>query len=134
MIGQAKVGTILVVDDNVDIRWFARLFLETAGYAVVTAADGQEGLRLYQQHQSDIVLLLTDVVMPNLNGLELAHRVLEIDPQLPVLFMSGQAGGGYRGSEFLAKPFRPTALVEGVGRALNANAYSETAESEKRFG
>ena len=122
-------GTILVVDDNVDIRGFAKRFLETAGYTVVTAADGKEGLHVYEEHQSSIVLLLTDVVMPNINGIELADRVLEMDSQLPVLFMSGDAWGAYRGLECVAKPFRPAELVERVSRVLNANADSVRAAS-----
>src|SRR5271166_3830414 len=89
MIRDPQCGTILVVDDNADIRTFVKRFLETVGWTVVTAADGAEGLRFFEQHQSSIVLLLTDVMMPNTNGLELANRVLQIDSQLPVLFMSG---------------------------------------------
>ena len=84
--------TILIVDDNVGTRAFAKRFLEAAGYTVVTAADGEEGLRFYAEHQSKIVLLLTDVVMPNINGVELADRVLGMDSQLPVLFMTGGPG------------------------------------------
>jgi DNA-binding response OmpR family regulator len=113
-------GTILVVDDNLDIRAFAKRFLETAGWAVVTAADGEEGLRIYEQYQSNIVLLLTDVMMPNVNGLELADRVQGIDSQLPVLFMSGS---GYPGLECIAKPFRSVELLDRISRALNANAH-----------
>jgi CheY-like chemotaxis protein len=114
-------GTILVVDDNIDICRLARFFLENAGYAVVTASDGDEGFRFYQEHRSSIILLLTDVVMPNVGGIELADRVLGIDSQLPVLFMSGSTGGSYHGQEFLVKPFRPAELIEVVSRVLNAN-------------
>src|ERR1700733_12842160 len=113
--------TILVVDDNLDIRKFAKLFLEDAGYNAVTAADGEEGLRFYEEHRSSIVLLLTDVIMPNIGGIELADLVLGIDSQLPVLFMSGNAWSGYRGLTCIAKPFRPADLIENVNRVLNAN-------------
>jgi two-component system cell cycle sensor histidine kinase/response regulator CckA len=122
--------TILVVDDNFGIRGFAKVVLENAGYTVITAADGEEALRLHEKHQSSIALMLTDVVMPNLNGFELAARVLEIDSQLPVLFMSGRyAGIVFRGLECLAKPFRPTELVEKVSRALNVSAQTTSAVS-----
>jgi CheY-like chemotaxis protein len=117
-----KRGPILVVDDNLDIRGFAKMFLETAGYSVVTAADGDEALRFYEQHQSSIALLLTDVSMPNINGIELANRVLGIDSQLPILFMSGDAWSVYPDLECLAKPFHPAELVERVSQALNGNA------------
>ena len=119
--------TILIVDDNVGTRAFAKRFLEAAGYTVVTAADGAEGLRFYAEHQSRIVLLLTDVVMPNINGVELADRVLGMDSQLPVLFMTGGPGRAYRGLECIAKPFRSAELVERVSRVLNANTHSERA-------
>ncbi len=120
---------ILVVDDNLDIRALAKRFLEIAGYTVITAADGEEGLRFYEEHRSTIALLLTDVAMPKINGFELADRVQEMDAHLSVLFMSGDAGRDYQGSECLAKPFRPTELIEKVKRALHANAESKRAAS-----
>jgi two-component system cell cycle sensor histidine kinase/response regulator CckA len=122
-------GTILVVDDNLDICAFAKRLLESAGWTVVTAADGAEGLRFYEQHQSNIVLLLTDVVMPNIGGRELADRVLRMDSRLPVLFMSGDTWIAYRGLECIAKPFRSAELVASVSRVLRANARSETTAS-----
>jgi DNA-binding response OmpR family regulator len=127
MTKDAQRGTILVVDDNLDICALAKVFLENAGYSVVTASDGEEGLRSYQMHQSRIRLLLTDVMMPKVNGLELADRVLGIDAQLPVLFMSGDAWGAYRGLDCVAKPFRCAELVERVSRVLNANTRLERA-------
>jgi DNA-binding response OmpR family regulator len=118
-------GTILVVDDNVDIRGFAKLFLEHAGYSVATAADGEEGLRYYEKHRSSILLLLTDVMMPKINGIELADRVLGIDSKLPVLFMSGDVWSAFRGLECVSKPFRSDELVERVSQVLNPNLHSE---------
>ena len=114
--------TILIVDDNLDIRAFAKAFLENAGYPVVTAADGREGLCCYEIHQSSIALLLTDVSMPNMDGLELADRVLGIDSQLPVLFMSGDAGSADRGFGCVVKPFKSAELVARVNQVLDAKA------------
>jgi CheY-like chemotaxis protein len=125
MRSDAQYGTILVVDDNVAIRGLAEKFLERAGYSVATAADGGEGLRYYQQHQSSIVLLLTDVTMPNMNGLELAKHVLRIDSRLPVLFMSGDANCVFRGLECLAKPFQSGQLLESLNRLLTRNTHLE---------
>jgi CheY-like chemotaxis protein len=122
-------GTILVADDNFEICAFAKRLLESAGWSVVTAADGAEALRFYQEHQSNIVLLLTDVMMPNIGGLELADRVLRMDSQLPVLFMSGDTWGAYRGLECIAKPFRSEELVASVSRVLKSNTRSDTAAS-----
>jgi CheY-like chemotaxis protein len=127
MTDERQRRTILVVDDNLDIRGFAKKFLEIAGYAVITAADGEEGIRFYQEHQSSIVLLLTDVRMPNINGLELAHRVLSMDSNLPVLLMSGDAGCDWPGLECVPKPFRPADLIATVSRALHAKAQPVSA-------
>lgn len=125
MTSDTAHGTILVVDDNVDIRTFAKMFLEHAGYSVATAADGEEGLRYYEKHQSSILLLLTDVMMPKINGLELADRVLRIDSTLPVLLMSGDSWGAFRGLECVPKPFRSDELVGRVSQVLNTNMHSE---------
>jgi two-component system cell cycle sensor histidine kinase/response regulator CckA len=122
MADDGRRGKVLVVDDNPDIRRLARMFLENAGYTVVMAADGVEGLRFYQENQSSIMLLLTDITMPNMNGLELARRILGIDSRLPVLVMSGNAWGAHHGLESIAKPFRPAELLDRVSRVLNARA------------
>jgi DNA-binding response OmpR family regulator len=115
MADDGRRGTILVVDDNPDIRGLAKFFLENAGYTVVMAADGAEGLRFYRENQSSILLLLTDITMPNMNGLELV--------------MSGLACGAYPGLESIAKPFRPDELIERVGRVLDARVNPERAVS-----
>jgi len=118
-------GTILIVDDNADIRSFAKLFLENAGYKVATAGDGEEGLCFYQEHQSSVVLLLTDIRMPKMNGLELVRRVLGINATLPVLIMSADTWSVNQGLESIAKPFRPPELIERVGRALQGRGKAE---------
>jgi len=122
---KAQRGTILVVDDNGDIRALAKAFLEHEGYSVATAADGEEALRYYEIHQPSILLLLTDVIMPKMNGPDLADRVLGIDPQLPVLFMSGDASGVFQGLKCIEKPFVSAELVEKVSRVLNSNYHAE---------
>jgi DNA-binding NtrC family response regulator len=114
-------GTILVVDDNGDVRGLAKRLLEIAGYTVITAADGEEGLRFYKEHRSSIVLLLTDVVMPNVSGFQLAERVLRMDSEVSVVLMSGDTPCDYQSLEYLAKPFSPTELIETVNRVLAAN-------------
>jgi response regulator RpfG family c-di-GMP phosphodiesterase len=65
--------TILIVDDNLAIRAISKTFLENAGYTVITATDGEEGLRFFLQRQSSISLVLTEVMMPNMNGFDLAE-------------------------------------------------------------
>ena len=120
-----RFGAILLVDDNADIREWGKRILESAGYVVSTAADGKEGLRFYEEHRSSIGLLVTDVIMPNMNGLELADHVLGIDSELPVLLMSGDAWCSFRGLECLPKPFRSAELVERVSRVLKVDAHAE---------
>jgi DNA-binding response OmpR family regulator len=119
MADGAHRGMILVVDDNSSIRELAKVFLENAGYSVAMACDGAEGLRFYEQHQTDIMLLITDLTMPNMDGLELASRVLRIDSRQPVLVMSGESSEAYRGLESIAKPFRPDELVHAISRVLS---------------
>jgi DNA-binding NtrC family response regulator len=129
MTSDSQCGTILVVDDDADIRQLTQRFLEIAGWTVVTAADGEEGLRFFAEHQSRIVLLLTDIRMPRIDGLELANRVLGIDSELPVLLMSGEHASAYSGFECVPKPFGVAELLDKVSRKLNANNRSETAAS-----
>jgi len=129
MTSDSQCPTILVVDDDLDIRSITKRCLETAGLTVATAADGAEGLRFYEENQSSVVLLLTDVKMPNLNGFELAERVLGIDSELPVVFMSGEDCSAYPGFECLAKPFRPAELLDKVSRVLNTTPRSKRATS-----
>ena len=126
MASDKQPGTILVADDNPDIRKFAKKFLETAGWSVLTAVDGEEALQFYTAHQSAIVLLLIDVTMPNINGHELADRVLGIDSHLPVLFMSGDQKNGYRGLECVPKPFHRDELVDKVSQTLRGSARPAT--------
>lgn len=100
-------ATILLVENDLDIRELAKRYLKMAGFTVTTASDGEEGFRLFQEHQPSIRLLLTDVAMPRLSGPDLADRVLGIDPELPVLFMSGAPWNSHRGLNCLMKPFWP---------------------------
>jgi CheY-like chemotaxis protein len=121
-------ATILVVDDEDAVRTLARQILQMQGYTILEACDGEEALEVYAQHADAIDLLVTDVVMPRRTGPDLAQRLTEREPTLPVLFLSGcnrddadlgQSLGG-RQPHFLAKPFRPVDLVRLVGEILSA--------------
>ena len=114
-----RFATILVVDDDRAIRTLVRASLEHAGYSVLVAADGVEGVSVFKQRQPDIALLITDVMMPNMDGFDLADCILEVDPQLPVIFMSGNQKHADRGHGCIAKPFTCAALVSRVRQALN---------------
>lgn len=114
--------TILVVDDHPATLKVARILLESFGYKVLAAADAQEAMILFRQHQDHIRLLLADVMMPGVTGPELAGRLLRIKPELRVIYMSGYASDELRdgGAAFLSKPFNPAGLSKAVREALDA--------------
>ena len=109
--------TILVVDDDCAIRTLVKTLLEIEGYAVLIADDGKTAMKLYDQ--STVALLLTDVVMPNMNGLELADQLLQREPELRILFMSG-TGDANRGFGCVAKPFTAAGLLRRVSEVLES--------------
>ena len=105
----------------------------TANHGVLLAGDGNEGLRLFEEHKESIDLLITDVVMPAIGGVELAARMRGLLPALPVVFISGytfeRLGADTLGpaDHFLSKPFTPRALVEQVQRVLRERAAVNSA-------
>jgi PAS domain S-box-containing protein len=114
-------GTILVAEDEPALRELVRHTLEQSGYQVVEAGDGYEAVRILEQHAGDIHLLLTDVIMPLMNGHELASRVRAMRPATQVLYMSGYtddvlAFHGIASPEiaFIQKPFTPSELIARV--------------------
>jgi len=112
--------TILVVDDEDDIRTVVRQMLERKGYAVLDAVDPHEALRIAARQPVD--LLLTDVVMPRMRGTELAQRLQAVTPWTKVLLMSAYKISEITdsGHPFIAKPFTPSALAEKVRQVLTA--------------
>ena len=129
--GKPAVGTlrgtetVLVVDDQEEIRKLAQVVLKSNGYKVVVAANGWEALLYSERHAGPIHLMLTDVVMPGMTGQELAERLRPLRPEMAVVFMSGylengtlQPGALNAGGGFLAKPFSPDALATKVREVL----------------
>ncbi|HEY5074027.1 MAG TPA: PAS domain S-box protein, partial [Pyrinomonadaceae bacterium] len=119
--------TILLVEDEDVVRGLARKTLEHAGYHVLEASRSEEAVRLFHQQAQPIDLLLTDVVMPETSGKEVADRLTELLPGLRVLFMSGYTDEaivhhGVLDSdvEFIQKPFTPAALVRKVRAVLDS--------------
>ena len=118
--------TILVVEDEESVRTLARRVLESRGYTVLEAPDGEMALRLAAAHPGPIDLMLTDVVMPGMRGTALASHLAQARPGTAVLLMSGYAHeavtdeGLPAGSAFLAKPFGPDELVQAVRGVLDA--------------
>ena len=120
--------TILLVEDEESLRKLAHMFLRDNGYQVLAAGDGAQALQLARQHTGPIHLLLTDVVMPGINGRVLAERLAPGQPGMKILYMSGYtdsfiAGHGVleAGSHLLHKPFTEETLTRKVRELLDAN-------------
>jgi PAS domain S-box-containing protein len=118
--------TILLVEDEAQILQLGRRILEKHGYTVLVALTPGEALKVVRQHMGAIHLLVTDVVMPGLNGRELRERVAELKPGLSCLFISGYTadviahqGVIQEGIEFLQKPFTMAALTQKVREVLD---------------
>ncbi|MBT3221339.1 MAG: response regulator, partial [Proteobacteria bacterium] len=119
--------TILLVEDDILVRELARTILSNHGYIVLEAADGEEALLLSQRFSGTIHLLLTDVVMPKLNGRQLAERILVERPEILVLYMSGYTENiiVHRGvlddeTTLIQKPFTVKALARMVREVLDS--------------
>jgi two-component system cell cycle sensor histidine kinase/response regulator CckA len=119
--------TILLVEDEDVVRGLARKILEHAGYRVLEASRGEEAVRLCLERAGPIDLLLTDVVMPETSGREVADRLTELLPGLRVLFMSGYTDEAIvhhgvldSNVEFIQKPFNPAALAMKVREVLDS--------------
>ena len=106
------MGTILLVEDDDPVRTFGARALRNRGYQVIEAKGGDAALALMREHAGKIDLLITDVVMPQMDGPTLVREMRELDPELKVIFISGYAEDSFRqrlgsgeGIHFLPKPF-----------------------------
>jgi two-component system cell cycle sensor histidine kinase/response regulator CckA len=118
--------TILLVEDEEIVRNLTRTVLQRNGYRVLEACHGVEALDVCRQHPGPIHLMVTDVVMPHLNGRDLAQRLARLRPETKVLFMSGYTGFldeplglPEDSAAFLQKPFAPDALARQVRTLLD---------------
>jgi signal transduction histidine kinase/FixJ family two-component response regulator len=131
-------ATILVVEDEAGVREIAVAILRNLGYAVLEAADGDEGLRVFGANAAKIDMLLTDVVLPGkTRGRELAERITAMRPEVKVLFMSGYTENSIvhhgrldDGVQLLGKPFKREQLARKVAEVLGI-AASGPAEDDK---
>jgi two-component system cell cycle sensor histidine kinase/response regulator CckA len=119
--------TILVVEDEAEVRVLTQMVLESHGYHVLEASDGPAALRLWEQNEGRIDLLLTDMVMPELSGRELAAQLQQRKPNLKVIFTSGYSAelagrelALEEGHNFLQKPWPLPQLLETVRRCLDS--------------
>jgi CheY-like chemotaxis protein len=113
------MAVILVVDDEAMIRSLVSAVLSSAGHQVLQAGNGVEGIALFRSFSRRIDLVVTDLIMPVMDGHELVRMVLRDQPSARILCMSGYADDPPPGgTELLAKPFRPDELRKAVDRML----------------
>jgi PAS domain S-box-containing protein len=127
-------GTILVVDDDESVRTLAQLGLEEAGFDVLVAGDGREGVRVFQQHADEIRAVVLDMTMPHMGGEETFRELRRIRPEVRVILSSGYneqsvtnrfVGKGLAG--FIQKPYRPSALTAKLRELLSDSETGERA-------
>jgi DNA-binding response OmpR family regulator len=128
--------TVLIVEDVIGLRRLITRTLESAGYKVLTAASGDEALRLLEQYQNPVHLMVTDVVMPGMSGRDLAERLDRTRPEMKVLYMSGYTddvivryGVLEDGMPFVSKPFGTVELIRTIREILDATSVYVIPES-----
>jgi two-component system, cell cycle sensor histidine kinase and response regulator CckA len=117
--------TVLVVDDEPEIRKLVKAMMAESGYAVLTADSGEHALKLFRSRAEPVELLITDVVAPGMSGPMLADRLMVLQPDLKVLYISGYEGTHVvrkyvveKGHALLIKPFTGTQLHDKVAELL----------------
>jgi CheY-like chemotaxis protein len=120
--------TILLVEDETGVRELACIYLQAAGYTVLLAEDGESALKIAANRMNQIHLVLTDMIMPKMNGNRLADELKKIRPELKVLYMTGyaefpssQLEQHFGGANLLQKPFSRAALLRKVIETLPRN-------------
>jgi two-component system, cell cycle sensor histidine kinase and response regulator CckA len=126
---RAGTETILLVEDELGVRQLVCEMLLRLGYQILQASGGAEALRLFEQHQGSIDLLITDVIMPQMSGRELAQRLKALQSSLKVLYISGYTDdmlahhGVLESNVFLLqKPFAPDELAKKLREVLDTPA------------
>ena len=127
--------TVLVVEDEDIVRELVCEVLENQGYNILCARDGIEALHMAEEFDGDIHLLVTDVIMPNMNGHELAAKLSAVRPDMKILYVSGYSDTdiGDHGeldphSELLQKPFTPQTLARKIRDVLRESKYAFSAK------
>ena len=128
MLGR-RAGTVLIAEDERALRRLSATVIGQAGYDTLEAADGQLALDLFTVHADKIVMVVTDVVMPRMGGIELAARLRQSHPYLPILFVTGYAENAVLshghlgpGMQVVTKPFDMGLLAERIRAMIRGGA------------
>lgn len=123
--------TILVVDDEPMALKLVQSILEKRGFEVLISTSAKQAVKLFEAQSEKIELLISDIVMPEMDGTKLAGYLVSLNPELPVLFMSGFVTenevadtSAIAQFAFIRKPFRPATLVQAVQKMLNGDDES----------
>jgi two-component system, cell cycle sensor histidine kinase and response regulator CckA len=131
---EPRETVILLAEDDAMVRNLVRLMLSKEGYAVLTANDGEEALEICRHFKDPIHLLLTDLKIPRINGLELAKRVQKKRPEIKIMIMSGATVDTILNENtpdaFLPKPFMPSTLLRCVQLLLTSEFTGICYESD----
>lgn len=120
-------GTVLVIEDEPDVRELTKDVLVKLGYSVILAADGREGVRLYREGKSGIDVVILDMIMPLMNGTEVFQILKTIDPDVRVVLVSGYSSEGFTGinrliksgaKRFVQKPFSQRTLAKAIKETM----------------
>ncbi|HYL97549.1 MAG TPA: response regulator, partial [Blastocatellia bacterium] len=129
--------TILVVDDEAAIREITKGTLEAFGYSALVASDGTEAIALYAQHQAKIAVVLTDMMMPYMDGVATIRALKRINPVVKVVACSGLAANGktveigtLEATAFLTKPYTAQSLLKVLARVLRGESSAESSGGE----
>jgi len=124
-IVQGRGETVLIVDDEASMRSATCDVLESLGYKVLSAGDGEEALEMFRAHQNQISLVITDVVMPVMGGVDLARSIRLLDKKMPIIFVTGydkdqamSAEDRIEQSSIIMKPFPPAELSQCIRRLI----------------
>ena len=135
-----RMETILVAEDDSQVRGLSREVLENYGYRVLEAVDGLDALRVFHDNKDDIQLVVLDVIMPRKNGRECYREIRKIKPEIKAIFTSGytadiihKKGIPGEGLEVLSKPLVPQMLLKKVWELLNDHKPSECVQSLSEF-
>jgi len=129
--GKSGSGTILLVEDEVAVRQIIGTVLEGKGYRVLSASNGEEGLAVFREHADEILLVVSDLIMPQMNGKKMSDEIHKVKEDMPFVFMSGypddivldkEEGGGRTVN--MQKPFNPKELLDVVNDIIKGGGHA----------